>query len=150
MGQSPQVVRVFRAQIFFINPETRNIAWDKSYCNCILNAETFARTGNANSSSRSRAEFFALQISGYAKATNSFVRDSDQAAQLIWAAACALLEASLLVGILWALLITHSLAQAMPKSSRKLLPSSTSLAHPFQFSCATIIYSMQMKIFECR
>lgn len=38
------------------------------------------------------AEFFALQISGYSKAVKGFVRDSDQAAKLIWAAACALLE----------------------------------------------------------
>lgn len=44
---------------------------------------------------RFRAEFFALQISGYSKAVRGFVRDSDQAAQLIWAAACTLLEVSL-------------------------------------------------------
>ncbi len=48
--------------------------------------------------SRSRAEFFALQISGYSKAVKGFLRDSDQAAKLIWAAACALLEASLVMG----------------------------------------------------
>ena len=49
---------------------------------------------------RSRAEFFALQISGYSKAVKGFVRDSDHAAKLIWAAACALLEASVLIGVL--------------------------------------------------
>ena len=50
--------------------------------------------------SHSRAEFFALQISGYSKAVEGFVRDSDQAAKLIWAAACALLEVGLLIGAL--------------------------------------------------
>ena len=47
---------------------------------------------------RSRAEFFALQISGYSKAVRGFVRHSDQAAKLIWAASHALLEAGLLAG----------------------------------------------------
>lgn len=37
-------------------------------------------------------EYFALQISGYAKAIESFVLDSDIAAKLIWTACCALLE----------------------------------------------------------
>lgn len=45
---------------------------------------------------RFRAEFFALQISGYSKAIRGFVRHSDQAAKLIWAASYALLEAGLL------------------------------------------------------
>lgn len=56
--------------------------------------------GNADFTISIRAEFFALQISEYSKAVKGFVRDSGQAAQLIWAAACALLEASLLVGAL--------------------------------------------------
>ncbi len=37
-------------------------------------------------------EYFALQISGYAKAVESFVPDSDIAAKLIWIACRALLE----------------------------------------------------------
>lgn len=45
-----------------------------------------------------RAEIFALQISGYSKAVKGFVRDSDQAAKLIWAAASVLLEVSPLIG----------------------------------------------------
>ena len=42
------------------------------------------------------AEFFALQISGYAKAIELFVPDSHMAAQLIWSASLSLLEVSLL------------------------------------------------------
>ena len=38
------------------------------------------------------AEYFALQISGYAKAVESFVPDSNIAARLIWTACRALLE----------------------------------------------------------
>lgn len=37
-------------------------------------------------------EYFALQVSGYAKAVESFVPDSDVAAKLIWTACRALLE----------------------------------------------------------
>ena len=37
-------------------------------------------------------EYFALQISGYAKTVESFVPDSDMAAKLIWTACRALLE----------------------------------------------------------
>ena len=40
------------------------------------------------------AEFFALQISGYAKALESFVPDSHTAAKLIWVASQTLLEVS--------------------------------------------------------
>ena len=57
--------------------------------------ETFPKERDAN---LSRAEFFALQISGYSKAVRAFVRHSDQAAKLIWAASYALLEAGLLTG----------------------------------------------------
>ena len=38
------------------------------------------------------AEFFGLQVSGYAKAVESFIPDSKVAAQLIWTAARTLLE----------------------------------------------------------
>ena len=68
--------------------------------------------GIANSYPRPRAEFFALQVSGYSKAVKGFVRDSDQAAKLIWAAACALLEASLPIR-----------TQQLPANSAKLGPS---------------------------
>ena len=40
------------------------------------------------------AEFFALQISGYASAIESFVPDIQKAAKLIWAASRTLLEVS--------------------------------------------------------
>lgn len=40
------------------------------------------------------AEFFALQISGYATALQSFVPDSKTAAQLIWTASLSLLRVS--------------------------------------------------------
>lgn len=41
------------------------------------------------------AEFFALRISGYAKAVEGFVPDSSMAAKLIWAASRSLLEVRL-------------------------------------------------------
>ena len=40
------------------------------------------------------AEFFALQLSGYAKVVESFVPESQLAAKLIWAASRTLLEVS--------------------------------------------------------
>ena len=40
------------------------------------------------------AEFFAVQISGYAEVVKSFVPDSKEAAKLIWAASRSLLEVS--------------------------------------------------------
>ena len=40
------------------------------------------------------AEFFGLQVSAYAKAIESFVPDSQNAAKLIWAASRTLLEVS--------------------------------------------------------
>ena len=42
------------------------------------------------------AEYFGLQVSGYAKAVESFIPESKIAAQLIWAASRTLLEVCLL------------------------------------------------------
>ena len=97
-----------------------------------------------------RAEFFALQVSGYSKAVNGFVRDSDQAAKLIWAAACALLEASLAIHALALMLIQHSSARAMPKLLIKRSQSFMSLDYPSRSSCAVTISSTRMNTFEWR
>ena len=74
------------------------------------------------------AEFFALQISGYADAVGPFVSNSKTAAKLIWTASESLLDVSFTEFFQirrMHLLTKSSLDRRMPKLSRIHLESST-------------------------
>ena len=103
MGQGSQMVCCFKVQVFSCQSNLSLKTFSEAVARqmCVEGGEPpFPRPFMLIPQSRSRAEFFALQISGYSKAVKGFVRDSDHAAKLIWAAACALLEASVLIRVL--------------------------------------------------
>ena len=59
-------------------------------------------------------EYFALQISGYTKAVESFMRDSNFAAKLIWTSCRALLEVNVLLVACRLLLMTIARSRKCP------------------------------------
>ena len=95
------------------------------------------------------AEFFALQVSGYAIVVEPFVPESKAAAKLIWTASQSLLSVSLSF-----LLITYadtvSWAPTMRKHSRQLSESFIVLACRSRRSCGTARFFQRIVKFERR
>ena len=95
------------------------------------------------------AEFFALQVSGYAIVVEPFVPESKVAAKLIWTASQSLLNVSPS-----SLLITYtdtvSWVPTMHKHSRQLSESFIGLACRYPRSCETVRFFQRTAKFERR
>ena len=92
------------------------------------------------------AEFFALQVSGYAIAIEDFVPASQKAAKLIWTCCHSLIEASTASCNDMVSLTGYSLVKTMPHPLQKLSASSMNLAFPFRFSYATTASYTPMQV----
>lgn len=153
MGQSPEVVRHTwsQASSFSLTPiESWNLTKGFYFLFMYRDRLSTLEQELLTLCFHLRAEIFALQISGYSKAVKGFVRDSDQAAKLIWAAASALLEARFLVAFLVFVLMQHSSARVTPKPLTRPLPSFMSSDYPFRASCTTTSSSMPTNTSEWR
>ena len=96
------------------------------------------------------AEFFALQISGYATAVEGFISDSKPAARLIWTACRTLLQVGQSLSQIRSWLKGSSSARRMPKRWKQPLGCSTSLVCLSLCCYVTTSFSRPIATFEGR